>query len=117
MMDMGGMKDMKKSGKEKNAPVPMGRSEDDKDKYPYGLQLRLEDDEIKKLGCGDCQVGDEVHIMCIAKVTGKNSDDTTKGVRSSMSMQIQKMKVMDKAPKSDMQKIMSGEKRTYTGKK
>lgn len=41
--------------------------------YPWGLCIRLEDAELKKLGIKDLpQVGGEVHFTAVATVTGVN---------------------------------------------
>lgn len=44
------------------------------DPYPWGLNIRMEADTLKKLGLDDPlpQVGGEVHMLVIAKVTSVN---------------------------------------------
>lgn len=38
--------------------------------YPWGLQIRLENEELKKLGIKDLpEVGEEYHLEVVAKVT------------------------------------------------
>lgn len=49
-------------------------------KYPWGLQIRLEDEELKKLGVTDLpQVGGEMHLAVIAKVTGVSENTMADG--------------------------------------
>lgn len=64
--------------------------------YPWGLCIRLESEELAKLGIKALpNVGDEIHIMAVAKVTGVNQsaregqDDET-----SVALQITMMQVM-----------------------
>ena len=41
--------------------------------YPWGLAIRLESTELAKLGLNDLpQVGGEMHLICVAEVTGVN---------------------------------------------
>lgn len=49
-------------------------------KYPWGLQIRLEEEELKKLGIKDLpQVGGELHLAVIAKVTGVSENTMADG--------------------------------------
>lgn len=64
--------------------------------YPWGLCIRLESEELGKLEIKQLPgVGDEMHIMAVAKVTGVNQsaregqDDET-----SVALQITMMQVM-----------------------
>ena len=39
-------------------------------KYPYGLCITIETEQLDKLGIdGDCEVGDMIHLCAMAKVT------------------------------------------------
>ena len=69
--------------------------------FPWGLCIRLEKPELEKLGMGTKVlpgVGDEFHIMVVAKVTSvnqqlrENDDDST-----SIALQITQMEVQPKA--------------------
>jgi len=45
-------------------------------KYPYGLCLRFDEDDLKKLGLeGLPEVGDTIHIAAFAKVTSAREDE------------------------------------------
>lgn len=58
-------------------------------KYPYGLNLDLNDDTLKKLGIGKLpQVGDEVAITAVAKVTRISAYDEQGGTEQCLSLQI-----------------------------
>ena len=50
------------------------------DVFPYGLCISLCDDELEKLGLGDdVQVGDMLHLHCMAKVTAVAKHDSEMG--------------------------------------
>lgn len=60
--------------------------------YPYGLCLNLSDEELKKLGLEDLQVGDMVHIMAMAKVCSTHEHADGQGSSANCSLQITHMK-------------------------
>ena len=44
--------------------------------YPYGLCISLSQDELDKLDLDpDCEVGDIVHLMAMAKVTSRSENE------------------------------------------
>ena len=49
------------------------------DRYPWGLQIRLEKDDLEKLGvsAADFRIGQTVAIQAQAKVTSINSREST----------------------------------------
>lgn len=49
------------------------------DRYPWGLQIRLEKDDLEKLGvsAADFKIGQTVAIQASAKVTSINSREST----------------------------------------
>lgn len=56
--------------------------------YPYGLRITLTEEELDKLDLdSDCEVGDMIHIHCLAKVCGINTNSTV--VSSSKTIQLQ----------------------------
>ena len=88
-------------------------------KYPYGLSISLGDAELKKLGLtNDCEVGEFVHLFCMAKVTGKSSNDTESGERNCVNLQITHMGCESEdsenaeADKDDPKKKVKGKKRS-----
>lgn len=57
--------------------------------YPYGLCISLCDDELAKLKLpADCEVGDMLHMHCLAKVTSVSKNETTDGARTRIELQI-----------------------------
>lgn len=57
--------------------------------YPYGLSISLGDDEITKLDLNtDCEVGDMLHMHCLAAVTSVSKNQTTSGTRTRIELQI-----------------------------
>lgn len=59
--------------------------------YPYGLCLSLCEDELAKLGFqqNELQVGDMVHLHCMATVTSvSNHDNASSGPSSRVELQV-----------------------------
>jgi hypothetical protein len=48
-------------------------------KYPWGLQIRLEEEELKKLGLDLPDVGDELHLTVVADVTAVSEQTMADG--------------------------------------
>lgn len=65
----------KKSDMEAKAMPAMAEG----DRYPWGLQIRLEKDDLEKLGvsAADFKIGQTVAIQASAKVTSINSREST----------------------------------------
>lgn len=66
-------------------------SSDPKDmpKYPYGTTLDLNDETLKKLGLDKLpEVGEEVAITCLAKITRISAYEEQEGVERSLGLQI-----------------------------
>ena len=67
------------------------------DRYPYGLQLRFEADQIEKIpALKTIQAGDMVNIAAMGKVTEVRVTDKDKGKnRHSVEIQIQSIDIPD----------------------
>jgi hypothetical protein len=96
-MGLVNMKMSKEEAKEQSSP-----STTDTPRYPYGLEINLDDDAIEKLGIGDgIEVGDEVTITAKAKVTRKSGYETLVGdSENSIGLQITDMEVSGETSKS-----------------
>lgn len=59
-------------------------------RYPYGLSISLEDEQLEKIGVdiSDWEVGDLFHLHAMAKITSKSSRDTTDGSKNRVELQI-----------------------------
>lgn len=68
----------------------------DQDPYPWGLCLHLEKEQLDKLGITTLpEVGAEVHMLCVAKVTSVNhSARQGQDENSSAGLQITMMQVL-----------------------
>ena len=68
----------------------------DSPRYPWGLQLSLDDDSLDKLGIGLPDIGESMLVVAIARVESvsehKNGSETTRSV----SMQIEKLSLDSK---------------------
>lgn len=76
---MNGLTDMAKSEEEvakDSSPLMMSEN-----KYPYGLRISLSQDELEKLGVdeSDFAIGDVFPLDILAKVVGKNANETEGG--------------------------------------
>lgn len=89
MKVMSDMVDMAKTPEElEERATPPGAALD-QPIYPYGLSICLCKDEIEKLGLEDeMEVGDMVHLHCLAKVTGVSKNETTSGSNLRVELQI-----------------------------
>lgn len=57
--------------------------------YPYGLSVCLTQDELDKLDLdSDCEVGDILHMVCMARVTSISKNQMTNGESCRIEMQI-----------------------------
>lgn len=62
--------------------------------YPYGLRIRLSEEELSKLDLdGDCSAGDMIDLRAFAKVVNVNVDDVNGKPRRSIELQIQQLAV------------------------
>jgi hypothetical protein len=67
-------------------PFALGEMQD---KYPCGLEITLGNAELEKLGLtDDCEVGELLHLFCMAKVVGVRKHDTERGQDNSVHLQI-----------------------------
>lgn len=98
------------------AKVEYGGAPDDEDlpRYPYGLQLYLDDDTLKKLGITDLpKVGSSMLAQITVTVTGTSQRATQSGkegeeTRTCVDMQITDMELAP--PAKDMATSLYGKK-------
>lgn len=71
--------------------LPAGIAE--KPRYPWGLRISLEDEQLKALGldCADCNVGGIVHLHALGKITSVTQNDTSEGAKARVEIQITSM--------------------------
>ena len=104
-MGFGKMVDMAKTPveiKEEKAEMAVPAMEGDMPKYPWGLCISLDNESLDKLGAdADCEVGDLVHIMAMAKVTSVSQNETTEGTNKRVELQIVQMSVEDESTEGD----------------
>lgn len=105
-MEMTDMKLPRKSKEEmkKEMASCMPMCEQEQDRWPYGLQLRFEKDEIAKLpALKGYKVGDKVIISAEAKVTDTRVSERTRGGEvvedHTIEMQIEKISCEPKVKK------------------
>jgi|CXWL01.1.fsa_nt_gi hypothetical protein len=97
------MKSMKMSAAESEKSMPAVAMDAPKDRYPYGLTLNLDQDTLEKLGIELPEVGEEVKITAIAKVTSCHASESEGGVKnSSCGLQITDMEVGQESSVSEI---------------
>jgi len=68
--------------------------ETDAQRYPYGLQIELNDDSLTKLGMTDLpSVGEEMIVVGVAKVTSVSQRDSGQNKTRNVSLQLEAMEV------------------------
>lgn len=82
----------KKKSTSGSKPVP---NIDDDEKYPYGLRITLEKEDIGKLGIDIAKFGinDKVSITAVAKIESIRQNKTQRGEDQCLDLQIIKMDV------------------------
>lgn len=83
------------------------------DRYPWGLRIRLEKDELEKLGVGaaDFKIGQTVTIQAQGKVTSISSRESTGSEKAMQDVAIQIEKVdlgMNSSKFADYSKTAKG---------
>lgn len=73
--------------------------------YPYGTQLRLEDDMIDKLGLTGAGVGDSFTGVLVMKVTGVSSNEGESNSHLSIELQITSLGVEQISDKDVLKKL------------
>ena len=84
------MIDLKRTIKETKADMKPDSVEVERERYPYGLQVRLEEEEIAKLKLtlGNFDVGQKVTLSCKAEVTEIRSSVGLKRKSATLALQI-----------------------------
>jgi len=81
--------------------------------YPYGLCISLSQDELKKLGLEDeeVEVGDMIHLHCMAEVTSvSKSDNQQMGPQCRVELQITHIAAEDEEEENEQEEP---QKRAY----
>lgn len=104
------MIDMKMSASEMESKTMLGGPEEPDEQYSYGLQIRLEDSQLEKLGIKEMpKAGSYLTIRaiaCVCSTTVSESDDS--GEHKCLTLQIEQMEV-SKDQESDAAKKLYGE--------
>jgi hypothetical protein len=96
-----------KENKQELAPAPEETTEDKGPTYPFGLCIRLTDEELRKLGIEDKpEVGDMLSFDAVAKVTHYMEHADGEGSKCCVELQITHLGVDDDDhdDKDDMEK-------------
>jgi hypothetical protein len=101
------MINMKQKAEREEMP---GEVEMDEPKYPYGLCINLDKDQLDKLGITSLpQVGSEMTIMAKAYVKSTSAYETQGGKDMSVGLQITDMEIGAAKTQSDQATMLYGE--------
>lgn len=95
-MKLTSMKITKAEREERSKPLEAGYPGMDGDSYPYGLQIRLDDTALEKLGIKNMpKTGRKVRVTCECSVTSTSEHKRSSGGKDdrnrSMELQIEKL--------------------------
>ena len=97
------LSDMKLSPKQKSLISEMPKMEGPE--YPYGLRIRLEDDQLKKLGMDELpKIEKEVSIVAKGFISSVSSNDSDYGSHRCVEIQITEL-ALDKPDKSESESL------------
>lgn len=88
--------------KEAMDSMPAAFTAGDVPDVPYGLRIQLGDDELKKLDLPkDCQVGDILHFVAMARVTSVSVNSDGSGDKTRIELSITDMSVEDESTEGE----------------
>jgi len=92
------LRDMVRKKKRKETVTEVPSIGNDEEKYPYGLQVRFEKEDLEKLEIDvkNLSIDDKVSIIAVADVTDISQHKSRDGERQGLSLQITKMDVRKK---------------------
>ena len=98
-----GLASMKRTVKEESKPSMVAPASPDMDEYPYGLKIRLEDDELEKLGIKELpEIGKNMKVTADAKVDSISSNESKgSGPKRCLELQITGMSVGEGADEKE----------------
>ena len=103
MCDMSIEQDEEMIEKEIMPPGPEGKGP----RYPWGLQINLDEDALEKLGINKLpSVGDYFIIQAKACVTSTHESKSENGSNQSLALQIEEMGLAKNKGKKDLTKLM-----------
>jgi hypothetical protein len=84
------------------------------ERYPWGLRITLQNEELEKLGFKpkDFKIDQDVTIKCEACVTGISENESTDGeARKEVTLQIEKMEIVSEGKGTSMEEAIEYTKR------
>jgi len=90
---MSKLTDMKLPKRTKNSHAEVACDSPDEPRYPYGLEISLDNDAIKKLGIELPEAGEQFIVLGVGPVVRVSQTDNKRGKDRSLSIQLQKIEV------------------------
>jgi len=89
-----------------------GPSIGNEDDYPYGLQISLDEDSLKKLGMdvADFTIGGKIDVVCQVEVTHMSESAGQDGDYSDVSLQITDMAMMHRPVERKLKDVLGAMK-------
>jgi len=85
--------DMKLPKRSKDKGCEVACESPDEPRYPYGLEISLDNDAIKQLGIELPEAGEQFIVVGVGPVTRVSQTDNKRGKDRSFSIQLQKIEV------------------------
>jgi len=85
--------DMKLPKRSKDKGCEVACDSPDEPRYPYGLEISLDNDAIKQLGIELPEAGEQFIVLGVGPVTRVSQTDNKRGKDRSLSIQLQKIEV------------------------
>ena len=80
------------------------------EKYPWGLEIRLGNEELEKLGISNLPaVGTKMSMSAVVRVDSARSEQTDKELRRNIELQITHMELKPHADKDDSIEVLYGD--------
>ncbi len=85
--------DMKLPKRSKTSDCAVACDSSDDPRYPYGLEISLDNDALDKLGLELPEAGEQFIVLGVGPVTRVSQTDNKRGKDRSLSIQLQKIEV------------------------
>lgn len=90
---MSHLTDMKLPKRKKNSHAEVACDSPDEPRYPYGLEINLDNDALDRLGLELPEAGERFIVLGVGPVTQVRQSDNKRGKDRSLTIQLQKIEV------------------------
>lgn len=101
--------DVKRTKADKEAEKERWESSEERDDYPWGLRIHIDEETAEKLGLGDLDAGQDVMLHAKCFVAEDSINKTNGKTRRNMALQITAMKLEQGEAGPDVATALYGE--------